>query len=245
MRRRTLTRKATASSVALALLLAAAQAHAQAEPAPEGYEPPPGVPISIDPRRVACEREARQHRWLLWVNPRFVVSMGNGSDGLQRLGFGAGLGISGAFAVFGRARLSLGVSFAYERRQETRVPPPSLANGDTVAYASQASFSADLKLDGFFLEGVLRPWVSIGPAMSVATYSSPPIVEDPMPVSDTSILGGVRAAVGIAGVVGARVEIGGRGEWLATFGEDPLGMRRIHPRSPGNFALAVDVGFRF
>ena len=225
--------------------LGGARALAQAEPAPEGYEPPPGVPISIDPRRVACEREARLHRWLLWLDPRFVVSMGNGDDGLQRLGFGAGVGISGAFAVFGRSRLSLGVSFAYERRQETRVPPPNLSNGDTVAYAAHASFSADLKLDAFFLEGALRPWIAIGPAMSVASYSSPPIVADPMPVSATSVLPGLRAGVGIAGEVSPRIEVGGRVEWLATFGGDALGMRGIRPLTPGDFSVGIDVGFRF
>ena len=234
-----------ASSAALVIALAAGRTFGQAEVAPATYEPPPGVPISIDPRRVACEHEARRRRWLLWANPRLVVSLGDGSDSLQRIGFGAGVGISGAFAVFGRSRLSLGVSFSYERRQETRIPPPNLANGDTVAWASHASFSADLKLDAFFLEGVLRPWIALGPAMSVAAYSSPPIAADPTPVSVVSVLPGLRAGLGIAGEVGAHVEIGGRVEWLATFLGDALGARGIRPLTPGNFSVAIDVGFRF
>jgi hypothetical protein len=233
-----------ASSIAL-VVARATPARAQAEPAPEGYEPPRGVPMSVDPRYIACEHEARARRWVLWVDPRLVLSMGDGSDSLLRVGWGLGVGISGAFVVFGRSRLSLGVSFTYERRQQTEVPPQDIANGDTIKWTSHAAFSLDLKLDGLYLGGVLRPWVAIGPAMSIAAFNAPPTLDDQAGLHDTSVLGGLRAGVGLAGEVASHVEIGGRAEWLAVFGGDPLGNVKVRPYTPGNFSVGLDVGFRF
>jgi hypothetical protein len=255
MARRTLTRIGAASTAAdrlvVTLVLVAAlgpvrNAYAQAEPAPEGYEPPSGVPISMDPRRKEDEREARRHRWVLAVQPRLVIALAsNQGDQLPLVGFGAGVGLSGAFAIFGRSRLAIGFSFAYERRQHTDVPPPMIENGDTIEYDAHASFSADLKLESFFLGGVLRPWVMIGPAMSVATYSRPPTLADQAGLYNTQVLPGLRAGAGLAGHVAANVEIGGRVECLATFNDHALGVNGIHPLTPGNFSVGLDVGFRF
>jgi hypothetical protein len=245
MARRTLTRVLAWSS-ALALLASAGRAAAQAEAAPPGYEPPPGVPMSADPARLASEREARAHLWVLALQPRFVVALGDvDKSGLPRIGWGAGVSIGRAVFVRGRARFGLGLSFSYERQQHERVPPPSLANGQTTQWLSHAAFSADLRLDGLFFSGVMRPWVTLGPAMSVAAYANPPTAGAPDGVSIVQVLGGLRAAAGIAAVVASTVELGGRVECVATFGSDPVDMPPVRPLVPGNFSVGVDVGFRF
>ena len=236
--------------------LVSGRAFAQAEVAPEGYEPPAGVPVSKDPRQLECEREAHAHLWNVTAQPRLVIALGDGKGaGLPRFGFGAGASFSRAVLVFGRTRLGLGITFAYERQQHETVRAPSFQVGDTTQFLSHASFSVDVKLETFYLRGVLRPWLALGPALSIASYSEPPSTQFSEGLKNTSVLPGLRASVGIAGTVSTGVEIGGRAEWLATFngpalGEFPspdpmLARKAITPMTPGNFSVGVDVGFRF
>lgn len=226
------------------LALSAANAFAQAEEAPASYEPPPGVPISAAPSRIASEREARARLWTLSVQPRFVVAMGDGA-GLPRIGFGAGVSVGRALLVRGRGRLGLGASFSYERHQHERVPPPDLENGDTVQWLSHAAFSIDLRVDGLFASGVVRPWATLGPAVSIAAYSDPPSPGNKDGLAVTQVLPALRAAFGVAGTVAASVEVGGRVEWVATFKGDAFGAPPVRPTVPGNFSVGLDVGFRF
>jgi len=259
MGRRKLTRATFSSStllVGLIVCVVAGRAYAQAEVAPVGYEPPAGVPVSKDPRQVKCEHEAQVHLWNITVQPRLVIALGDGNgSGLPRFGYGAGASFSRAVLVFGRVRLGLGITFSYERQQHETVRAPSFQVGDTTQFLSHASFSADVKLESFYLRGVLRPWIALGPALSIASYSEPPSTAFQDGIKNTSVLPGLRAGVGIAGTVTNGVEIGGRAEWLATFngpqlGEfvstDPMLARKpITPMTPGNFSVGVDVGFRF
>ena len=125
------------------------------------------------------------------------------------------------------------------------MPPARLANGDVTQSVSQASFSIDLRLDGLYLEGALRPWVTLGPAMSVGSYSDPPSEGTPEGVSIVSVLGGLRAAAGLAYEIGRLCELGLRVETLAIFAGPTVGSPAVRPLSPGNFSVGVDVGFRF
>ncbi len=258
MRRRTLTRAVFASSLAAlsplggaaapgeAGLLGEGRAYAQAEVAPDSYVPPPGVPISTDPRDVAAEQEARRRLWIIALQPRLVVALGDGGgSGLPRVGFGGGVSVGRALFVRGRTRLGLGFGFGYERYQHETKPAPSFQMGDTTQSLSHASFSVDVRLDGLVFGGRVRPWASLGPAMSIASYADVQSDGNPSGVSETAILPALRAAVGLGVEVGSGIEVGARGEWLATFTSPAVGTPQVRPFSPGNFSLGIDVGFRF
>ncbi len=226
--------------MALHLLDAPILAHAQAEVAPDDYTPPEGVPISEDPRVTASKREAKSRLWLVELQPRVVVPLGKSVD-LPWVGFGFGVGLSRGLLVIGRARLGLGVSFAYERLQHTVTAPPSFMLEGSTQSLAHASFSLDLRLEGFVASGKVRPWAALGPAMSLATYADPRIK-----VYDVAVLPALRAGIGCAVEVGSGVEVGGRAEWLATFaGNTVPSTPPANPFRPGTFALGVDVGFRF
>lgn len=195
--------------------------------------------MTEDPRVTAAKHEARRRLWLVEVQPRLVIPLGNAVD-LPWVGFGFGVGLSRGLLVMGRARLGLGISFAYERLQhEVSAPPSFMLEGSTQSLA-HASFSLDLRLEGFVASGRVRPWVAAGPAMSVATYADPR-----QRLYEVAVLPALRAGLGCAVEVGSGVEVGGRAEWLATFAGRAVGDPPVNPFRPGTFALGVDVGFRF
>jgi len=213
--------------------LAPGSARGQAEVAPSSYEPPPGVPISVDPGRVAAEREAQRHLWLVQLQPRFVVALDTGGAAdLPRYGWGAGVGISRALLVVGRTRLGLGVFFSYERQQRDAI---QLLGGADVPSRAWASFSLDLRVEGFYKEGRLRPWASLGPLVSIGSFSNQ---------TDVAVMPGLRAAVGITYAVAQVIELGPRLEVMAAFGPT-VGNPPFQPLTPGNVSLGLDVGFRF
>ncbi len=180
------------------------------------------------------------------MQPRLVIALGDGGgSGLPRVGFGGGVSAGRALFIRGRMRIGLGFSFAYERYQHETRPAPSYQSGDTTQSLSHSSFSIDLRLDGLAFGGRIRPWAMLGPAMSVAVYSDVPSEDNPAGVSETAILPGLRAALGLGVAVGRGVEVGVRTEWLATFTDRAVGTPQVKPFSPGNFSLGIDVGFRF
>ena len=219
-------------------------AFGQAEEAPEGYVPPNGVPVSYDPRPVAAEHENARVKWLVAVNPRLVVALGTPA-GLPRLGYGIGFSIGRALVVRGRLRLGLGAGFSYEHVQREKHPPAGLENGDIVQQLSQFGFSLDLRIDGIVGGGIVRPWVSLGPAFSVGDYKDPPSSTNPKGIERAAVVPALRASLGIGFRVWGQVELGPRFEWLATFGGPQVGAAEDAVFRPGNFSIGLDGGLRF
>ena len=228
----------------LFLVVAHGHAFGQAEEAPAGYLPPNGVPVSYDPRPVAAERENARLKWIVAVNPRLVVALGTPA-GLPRIGYGVGFFIGRALVVHGRLRLGLGAGFSFEHVQREKHPPMGLENGDIVQELSHFGFSLDLRIDGIVANGIVRPWVTIGPAFSVGDYKDPPSTENPKGIERAAVVPALRAALGIAFRVWEQVELGPRFEWLATFGGPDVGSAMDGVFHPGNFSVGLDGGVRF
>lgn len=225
----------------LALLVAVAPraVRAQAEAAPASYQPPPGVPISVDPKRIEAEREAQRRKWLVVVEPRFVVAISTaGARDLPRYGWGLGAGISRALFVAGRTRIGLGVYFSYERQQRDAAQILG-GGGNFIEGRAWAAFSLDLRLEGFYVEGRLRPWASLGPSVSIGSF-----FDQAAMVSITPVMPGLRAAVGITYEIAKVVELGPRLEVNAAWGPE-VGNPAFEPLTPGNVSVGLDVGFRF
>jgi hypothetical protein len=224
----------------LAVVGHATPVFAQAEEAPEGYQPPAGIPISTEPSRAKSQEEAAEHRWVLSIDPRFVVGL-NGQE--PRIGYGAGVSIGRALVVRGVLRFGLGGSFAYERLQHERAAALGLSGG--LQATSHASFSADLRVDALLRAGRIRPWGSLGPALSIAQYSEPASIDLPNGVAATRVLPALRAGLGLAVLVWHSIEVGARFEWLVTFDGKTLGSPPVQAYTPGTFSIGVDLGFRF
>jgi hypothetical protein len=236
--------RSLARSSAAAVLLCSALAFGQAEEAPEEYQPPPGVPMSPEPSHAASQQEASDHRWLVAVQPRFVIGL-SGAGELPRIGYGFGLNVGRALVVRGAVRLGIGASFAYDRVAYGGKQDAQQNISNAVESIAHASFSADVRLDALLLAGRIRPWAMLGPALSVATYSEPAPTQFSANPSSTHALPGLRAAVGLAGLVWRSLELGAHLEWLVTFDGPSLGTPPVQPLTPGTFSVGLDVGFRF
>src|SRR6185503_13366381 len=103
-------------------------------------------------------------KWHALVAPRMVVRLGDGPPGLPQIGYGGGVAIGRALVPLGRARFGVGFRFGYDRIFRDR------ESAGTQALA-HATFGASLFIDGLYSR--LRPWLSVGGGMSVASYDAP------------------------------------------------------------------------
>ncbi len=215
-------------------------ARAQAEQAPPEYVPPnrpsgpraTPPPTSPDappppPRKVLPQDEPK---WHALVAPRMVVRLGDGPAGLPVIGYGGGVAVGRALVPLGRARFGLGFRFAYDRVFADKPAPLS-----GTQFLSHATFGVALQIDGIY--GRVRPWGSVGGGMSVAVYEEPalPGIKG---ASLVGVAGLVQLALGLAVRVYESFELGLHGEFNFTFSDTP-------EFTPGLFALALDIGFRF
>jgi|GEM_PF-6250756 len=223
----------------------------QAEPAPPEYVPPserpgPAPPASpYDPPRTApdpqpptAERPVRlrdQPRWRMSVAPRMSIRIGDGPDGLPRIGYGAGVHLLRAIGVFGPLRLGLGASFAYDRLATDRE-----AGTQALAHYSFAAFGVlDTIVSRF------RPFLTVGGGFSVGTYREPTTVIGAQNIDLTEAMGVVQLGLGFGVRIMQGFEVGLRGELDLTFSNTAVGPLARHPFSPGVFAACLDLAAAF
>jgi len=226
----------------------------QAEPAPPEYVPPaeqkgpapPASPFDPPPAPKAPApdptpptgrplRLREQPRWRMSVAPRLSVRIGDGPDGLPRVGYGAGVHLLRAIGVFGPIRLGLGASFAYDRLAVDRE-----TGTQALAHYSFAAFGVlDTIVDR------VRPFLTVGGGLSAGTYREPALVAGDKNLDLTEAVGLIQLGAGLGVRVYQGFEVGLRGELDLTFSGTAVGAQLRHPFSPGIFAAALDLAAAF
>jgi hypothetical protein len=214
------------------LVVAPALVHAQAEPAPPGYVPPgKSEPEAPPPSPL---------KWHIAVDARLAVPLQPLSS-LPPVGWGAGVQITRALVDIGRLRFGIGFDFAYQRVQ--REKEVMIPFGPTQQYVSHMTFAGLAVFDGIF--GRVRPWLALGPGLSVARYRDPPVTTMDLDVSADAVLPLVEAAFGLGIELAHQIDLGLAGQVDLTFSSQSVGSPPVTPFQPGLFSLRLDVGFRF